>query len=40
MSFTENIVNKKEFGNPKLLEQVIEHFNINQYSSNFEKVIL
>jgi hypothetical protein len=29
--FTENLRNKRDFGNPALLVQVIEHFGIDQY---------
>jgi hypothetical protein len=33
--FTENLKQKKDFGNPELLQRVIEVFGIDQHSSNY-----
>lgn len=38
ITFTENMRRKKQFANPYILEQIIGHYNIDQYGSNFSTV--
>lgn len=35
LNFTSNLKSKKQFGNPELMQSVVEHMNVFQYGSNF-----
>eukprot|EP01080_Neovahlkampfia_damariscottae_P003497 gene3497-6145_t len=39
LNFNENLKKQKEFSNPKILENIIQHFEIEQYGSNYSKEV-
>lgn len=36
VNLNQQLKNSKEFSNPEILKQIIKHFDINQYGTNFE----